>query len=517
MNERRSDSASVARWSGAQWWMLIVSCMAVALVVAAMAALYSALPQIAVATGATQAQLTWIVDGYTLVLACFVLPAGAIGDRYGRRGVLVAGLALFAFASALPLFLADPAWLIAARALAGAGAALVMPSTLSILTAGFPPAHRGRAVGVWAGVAGSGAVLGILGAGVLLEQWSWTSVFVGLTVAGAVLAGLACSIAESRQQEHPPVDWVGAVTVVVAVGAIVFAVIEVPARGWTDSLVAISTAVGLFAVVVFVVVELRSSAPLLDVRLFARRGFGAGALSVCIQFLVTFGVFLLLVQYLQLILGYGPLTAALALTPMVVPLIAISVIAPWLSNIVGLRVMTTVGLLTIAAGLVMVSRLTVAATYPDLLWPLLIMSAGLGLCTAPATFAIVSDTPEAKHGVAAAVNDAAREIGAAIGIAVAGSVLAAGYVQHIQPALPQLPEPARGPVADSLAAALQVADRAGPAGQPLAEFAKAAFVHGSGQATLALAALTAAGALVLAVVAPGRRSRTTATAGDGRR
>ncbi|MEW2017728.1 MFS transporter, partial [Rhodococcus sp. NPDC076796] len=210
--------------------MLIVSCMAVALVVAAMAALYSALPQIAVATGATQAQLTWIVDGYTLVLACFVLPAGAIGDRYGRRGVLVAGLALFAFASALPLFLADPAWLIAARALAGAGAALVMPSTLSILTAGFPPAHRGRAVGVWAGVAGSGAVLGILGAGVLLEQWSWTSVFVGLTVAGAVLAGLACSIAESRQQEHPPVDWVGAVTVVVAVGAIVFAVIEVPAR-----------------------------------------------------------------------------------------------------------------------------------------------------------------------------------------------------------------------------------------------------------------------------------------------
>ena len=386
MNERRSDSASVARWSGAQWWMLIVSCMAVALVVAAMAALYSALPQIAVATGATQAQLTWIVDGYTLVLACFVLPAGAIGDRYGRRGVLVAGLALFAFASALPLFLADPAWLIAARALAGAGAALVMPSTLSILTAGFPPAHRGRAVGVWAGVAGSGAVLGILGAGVLLEQWSWTSVFVGLTVAGAVLAGLACSIAESRQQEHPPVDWVGAVTVVVAVGAIVFAVIEVPARGWSDSLVAISTAVGLFAVVVFVVVELRSSAPLLDVRLFARRGFGAGALSVCIQFLVTFGVFLLLVQYLQLILGYGPLTAALALTPMVVPLIVISVIAPWLSNIVGLRVMTTVGLLTIAAGLVMVSRLTVAATYPDLLWPLAHHECGFGVVYRPCDF-----------------------------------------------------------------------------------------------------------------------------------
>ncbi|MBY6709100.1 MFS transporter [Rhodococcus sp. BP-241] len=486
--------------------MLIVSCMAVALVVAAMAALYSALPEIAVTTGATQAQLTWIVDGYTLVLACLVLPAGAIGDRYGRRGVLIAGLALFASASALPLFLDDPVWLIVARAFAGAGAALVMPSTLSILTAGFPFAHRGRAVGVWAGVAGSGAVLGILGAGILLERWSWTSVFVGLTAAGVVLAGLACTIAESRQDEHPPVDWIGAVTVAVAVAAIVFAVIEVPARGWLDPVVAVSAVLGTVAVVVFVVIELRSAAPLLDVRLFARRGFGAGALSVSVQFLVTFGVFLLLVQYLQLILGYGPLISAVALTPMVVPLIVISVIAPWLSGIVGLRIMTVVGLGAIATGLVMVSRLTVAAQYMDLLWPLLIMSAGLGLCTAPATFAIVADTPEAKHGVAAAVNDAAREIGAAIGIAVAGSVLAAGYSDRIQPALPQLPEAARGPVEDSLATALQVADRAGPVAEPLVDFARTAFVHGSGQATLALALITATAAVVLAFFAPGPSS-----------
>src|SRR5690606_7487222 len=182
-----TDTVEIARWTRAEWWMLTVSCLAVALVVAAMAALYSALPQIALATGATQAQLTWIVDGYTLVLACLVLPAGAVGGRYGRRVVLVGGVVVCAAASALPLLLSDPAWLIATRALAGAGAALVMPSTLSILTAGFAPAHRGRAVGIWAGVAGSGAILGILGAGVLLERWSWLSVFVGLTVAGAVL------------------------------------------------------------------------------------------------------------------------------------------------------------------------------------------------------------------------------------------------------------------------------------------------------------------------------------------
>ena len=246
-------------------------------------------------------------------------------------------------------------------------------------------------------------MLGILGAGVLLERWSWPSVFVGLTVAGVVLAGLACTIAESRESEHPPVDWVGAAVVAVAIAAIVFAAIEVPARGWADQLVAAIAGVGLLAAVVFVIVELRSSAPLLDVRLFARRGFGAGSLSVTIQFLVTFGVFLLLVQYLQLILGYGPLASALALAPMVVPLVVISVIAPWLSSLVGLKVMTVSGLLAIAAGLVLVSRLTVAADYPGLLWPLLIMSAGLGLCTAPATYAIVADTPAAKQGVAAAV------------------------------------------------------------------------------------------------------------------
>ncbi len=155
-----TDTVEIARWTRAQWWMLAVSCLAVALVVAAMAALYSALPQIALATGATQAQLTWIVDGYTLVLACLVLPAGAVGDRYGRRVVLVVGLVVFAAASALPLLLSDPAWLIATRALAGAGAALVMPSTLSILTAGFAPAHRGRAVGIWAGVADPGRYWG---------------------------------------------------------------------------------------------------------------------------------------------------------------------------------------------------------------------------------------------------------------------------------------------------------------------------------------------------------------------
>ncbi|MFC9439137.1 MFS transporter [Nocardia sp. NPDC057030] len=500
------------RLSAAQRWMLGLSCSAVALVVASMAALYTALPEIATATGASQQQLTWIVDGYTLALACLVLPAGALGDRYGRRVVLVVGLFVFAVASAAPLVFDSPVWLIGSRAVAGVGAALVMPSTLSLLTAGFPESRRGNAVGLWAGVAGAGAVLGIVGSGLLLERWSWVSIFLAMAVAGVVLMIAGCTIPESVDQERPALDLWGAVTSAAAVGLIVVAAIEAPARGWLDALVIALFVGGVLAAAVFTVIELRVAQPLLDVRLFARRGFAAGTLSVTVQFLVTFGVFLLLVQFLQLILGYRPLVSALAMAPMVVPLVAISAVAPWVAERVGLRLPTFAGLVVLGVGLIAVSRMTVDSGYLDLLWPLLVMSTGLGLCTAPATAAIIAGTPVEKHGVAAAVNDAAREIGAAIGIAVAGSILAAGYTDRIAPALPRLPEAARGPVSDSLAAALQVADRVGPQAQPLVEFAKGAFVHGAQQSCLALGYVAFGAAVLVGIWAPGR-SRTAADSG----
>ncbi|EGD56327.1 MULTISPECIES: MFS transporter [Actinomycetes] len=492
--------------SRAQKWTLVVSCLSVALVVASMAALYTALPNIAVATGATQTQLTWVVDGYTLVLACLVLPAGALGDRYGRRAVLIVGLALFSLASVVPLLVSTPWWLIAARAAAGVGAAFMMPSTLSILTAGFPEQQRGRAVGIWAGVAGSGGLLGILGSGLLLDYWSWQSIFVGLTAVGVFLLLCAFTIPESRQENPPLMDVMGSVAVVFAVGLVVLAIIEAPVRGWSDPVVVAGFGLGVVATVVFVVWELRADHPLLDVRFFARRGFGSGSFSITIQFLVTFGVFLVLVQYLQLIFGYSPLGSALALAPMMVPLVLLSAVAPWMTTRLGLRLMTVTGLLAIAAGFYFISRLDLDSTYVDVMWPTLIMSTGLGLTAAPATAAIVADTAVEKHGVAAAVNDATREIGAAIGIAVAGSVLAAGYSHNIAPAIARLPPEARGPVADSLAGALEVADRAGPAGQQLADFAKSAFLHGVEQSAIVLALIAAAGAAILLVWAPGRAS-----------
>lgn len=486
-------------------WTLVVSCMGVALIVAAMAALYTALPAIAVDTSATQNQLTWMVDGYTLMLACLVLPGGAIGDRFGRRRVLIIGSAVFALASSIPLVIDGSAWLVASRALAGIGAAFVMPATLSILTVGLPDSRRGQAVGVWAGVAGSGGVIGMVGSGLLLTRWSWASIFVGLTIGGVVLLALALTLPESRQNDRPGMDVPGAVWVVLAIGLIVFAVIEVPARGWADSRVIAFATAGVISTVTFVVVEIRSRHPLLDVRLFARRGFATGSLSITIQFLVTFGVLLLLVQYLQLILGFSPLRSAIAFAPMVVPMVSVSLFSPWIAARVGLRLTTASGLIAIAIGVAAMSKLDTTSSYLDVLWPLLALSAGLGMSAAPATEAIVFDTPPEKHGVAAAVNDATREIGAAIGIAVTGSILAASYGTRIADALPQLPEPARGPVSQSLAAALSVAEKAGPKGQPLADFARSAFLVGVERSALTLAAISLVGAAVLVVWSPGPR------------
>ncbi|WP_083884137.1 MFS transporter [Nocardia higoensis] len=506
--------STVIRLSGRQWWLLVVACMGVALVIAAMAALYTALPEIAADTGATQQQLTWIIDGYTLMLACLVLPCGALGDRYGRRLVLVLGLVLFSVASALPLVLDSPTWLIVARAVAGAGAALVMPSTLSLLTANFPESRRSAAIATWAGVAGVSAVIGFLGSGLLLEFHSWIAIFVAMAAASVVLAVASCTVTDSTDDARPAMDPLGTVCSVAAIGLLVIGTIEGPVRGWTDPVTLFALAGAVLAGLGFVFVELRVERPLLDVRLFAVRGFGSGSVAVGMQFLAAFGTFLLIMQFMQLFLGYSALKSAVALAPMIVPMVALAMAAPYLAERFGLRLPTLVGVGMIGIALIGLSRLTAESVYTDLLWPLLVMSSGLGLSSPPATAAIIANTPAAKHGVASAVNDAAREVGAAVGIAIAGSVLAAGYTERIAPLLPQLPEQAREPVSGSLAAAMQVAEQAGPQADPLVDAAQSAFMHGACNAALALGVLTLVAAVALGIWAPGRRAMTTAATGE---
>src|SRR5271166_6623397 len=468
-------------------WTLIVACMGVALVISSMIALNTALGAIAVSTSATQTQLTWVVDSYTLVLACLLLPAGAIGDRYGRRRALLIGLAIFSIASLAPVVLDSPVQIIASRAVAGVGAALIMPATLSLLTVVYPRDERTKAIGIWAGVAGSGAVVGMLGSGLLLRFWAWQSMFWALAGVGLLILLLTLTVSESRDGHAPPVDWPGAALIGAAVAILVYGVIEVPSRGWSDPVVYCCIAAGLVLAAVFGVVEWGRRHPLLPVRLFARPDFTTGAATVMVLYLATFGFFYLFMQYAQLVRGYSPLQTALAFAPLIVPVTTLSGFSFWYLPKLGLRLVVFLGLLMVAVGFLCMHRLDLHSSYVDLAWPLLVLSTGIGLCTAPATAAIMSAAPDGK-----------------LGIAIAGSMLAAQYTRTLTPRLSAFPEPLRGPATDSLAKAIEVSHRLGPQGAELADITRTAFLHAMQSSLLVMAVIIAVAAVVVGLWSPGR-------------
>lgn len=470
-------------------------------------ALNTALGDIAVATRATQSQLTWIVDAYTLVLACLLLPAGAIGDRYGRRGALLAGVVVFGAASAAPLLIGDATALIVARAAAGAGAAFIMPATLSLITSAYPADQRTRAVGIWAGMAGCGGVIGMMGSGVLLHFSSWQAIFWAFATASAALLLATLAIGTSRDSESHPVDWPGGALIAVAMAALVLGILEAPMRGWGHPLVVGAIGAGIALAGAFVALELRRTHPLLDVRLFRDPHFSTGATAITMMFLAMFGFFFLVMQFVMLVLGYSPLAAAFALTPLVVPLVILSVLSGWYLPRLGLRAVVFGGLVLLAVGLLAMRHVDVGASYSALAWPLLLISAGVGFFTAPTTSAIMTAVPDAKQGVASAVNDTTRELGAALGIALAGSLLAGQYTGAIGPAVAGLPAPARDAASRSLAEALEVAARIGPGGDALGAAARQAFVTAMDSALLILAVFVACSAVAIALWAPGRNGK----------
>jgi EmrB/QacA subfamily drug resistance transporter len=500
-----ANLATLSRFG--RFWLLTVAGLDVLLVISSMVALNAALPDIAVETAASQTQLTWIVDGYTLVLACLLLPAGAIGDRYGRRGALVAGLAIFGVASITPVFLDSPVQIILARVLAGVGAAFIMPATLSLLTAAFPKNERNKAVGIWAGVASSGAIVGFMGTGLLLQFFSWQSIFYAFTAAAIVLIVCTFTIRTSRDETSTPIDGIGASLIGSAVAVFVFGVVEAPVRGWTHPVVWGCMTAGVALAAVFAAVELRRRHPLLDVRLFGRPDFATGSIGITVLFLGNFGFFFVEMQYLQLVLGYSPLQTAFALAPLAVPIMILGATMHLYLPKIGLRIAVGLGLFLIGAGLFLMRYLDAGASYIDLVWPMLITSAGIGLCVAPTTSAIMNAVPTEKQGVASAVNDTTREVGAAVGIAVAGSVLAAQYGSALSPELVDFPEQIRTGALESLANALAIADEMGPQGARLADLATSAFIDSMSLALLVLSIVLVAAAAFVVIWAPGRDGR----------
>ena len=515
-------------------WLILIACSAVSMVVAAMAALNTALPQIAIHTGADAGQMTWIIDGYTLTLAALLLPAGAVGDRVGRRGVLIAGLILFAVASLVAIWVSGPTELIATRCLAGAAAALIMPTTLSLITSGVPAERRPIAISIWAAVAGAGAIAGFFVTGLLLEFFSWHSIFITFAISATLTALLCLTIGTSKDRDPDPFDFPGSITSVVAVTGVVLGLLEAPHRGWDDPLVLVALIGGALCGVLFCVIELRRPHKLLDVRLFTNRAFGAGALSVALQFFASFAVFYLYLQRLQLVFGFTALQSALALMPMVAGTVTFGLLGNWLAvRFHSLRFVLGGGILIAGIGMVLLGVVDYDV-YWQSVWMIAICATGIGIATAPSTTAIMSNTPLDNQGVGSAVNDTARELGAAIGIALAGSILAAGYSSRITgtadlardqlttageqriaagdvaggQALIDGADQVAGGISKSLAEATEVIARlpaeAAPLAARLADGAQQAFVHPMNQACVVLGSVLIVGAAVLFWFTPRR-------------
>lgn len=483
--------------------VLVAMCLALSIVVGSVAMLNVALRDIALELGSTQTQQLWIVDAYVLVLAALLLPAGALGDRYGRKTALLVGMVLFGGAALLAARSASSDALIGWRAIGGVGAALIMPGTLSTITNVFPREERARAVGVWAGFAGGGAVLGVLGAGALLESFDWESIFLVLSALAAVtLVVTAAVVPNTQDPTHAHLDPVGSVASFLGIGGLVLGVIEGPERGWTSPITVGALLTAVVALLAFVAWETRTDKPLLDPRLFAHRGFATGTAALALLFLAMFGFFLILLQFLQLILGYDTLKSAIAILPMAATMLPLAAVAASLSERFGQRNVGSVGLVVAAASFGYIATLSTTSTYLALVPGIVAAGAGVALAMTPATNAIVSSLPRSKQGVASAVNDTAREVGAALGIALLGSAFNAGYRHGLDDVAQLLPGGLGAEVRDSPAAGYAIANQLGAEAGPLLDAVARSFITGMRWSMLAAVACLLVGAVYVFAAAP---------------
>jgi EmrB/QacA subfamily drug resistance transporter len=492
--------------------VLIAMCLSLVLVVASVSSLNMAMPQLAIDLSASSTALTWIADGYTVALAALVLPLGALGDRLGRRNVLLAGTVLFGLAALAAVFATSTGVLIACRVVMGVGAAMIMPGTLSTITAVFPVDQRGKAVATWSAFSVSGAIIGMLVAGGLLEFWGWQSTF-GVTAALAAVSFVAALVLtpNTADPDHAHLDLPGAVLSAAGIGGLVFGIIEGAENGWTNPLALVGLGLAAAGLSGFVLRSLRTPTPLLDPRLFALRGFSAGSIGIVAQFLAAFGFFYVGLQFLQLILGYSPLTSAVALLPMVLAVIPASQLAPRLVERIGVKRVIVSGLVLMAAGFLALAQLDASSGYLAFIGPLLVFGVGMALAGTPATTAIVSSLPKAKQGVASAMNDTTREIGSALGIAIMGSMYATGYEDSVGDATGALPAEAAHAVSESAAAGLQVASAVpGEAGSRLAHAVQTAFMDGMSTSLVIGAIVVITAAAIITWIGPRRSATATA-------
>ncbi len=497
-----------------RWKTLAVLCASLVIVIVGNTVLNVALPTLQRpeelgGIGASNTDVQWIVDAYALVFAGLLFTAAALGDRFGRKGALQSGLVIFGLGSLLGALSSSATMLIVARSIMGVGAAFVMPSTLSILTNVFPRRERPKAIAVWAGISGAGAAIGPLTSGFLLEHFWWGSVFLINVpiIATALIAGYVL-VPKSKDEHETPLDPVGALLSIVGLSALVYAIIEAPNHGWTSPVTFAWFAGAGIALLLWGLWEWRNRHPMLDLKLFQNPRFAVASGGITLVFFAMFGMFFMLTQYLQGVLDYSPLGAAVRLLPISVVMMVVAPQTPKLVNRFGAHSVGTAGLLVVATAMVGVALLGTDTTYLQLIITMMVMAGGMALTMTPMTTQLMMAVPLNRAGMGSATNDTTRELGGALGVAVLGSLLAGRYGSGMADAVAGLPAQIRGIAEGSLGGVHGlIAQGALPENSPVLDQAKESFVDGLSLAATVAAVVVALAALAVKRFLPSDRPR----------
>jgi EmrB/QacA subfamily drug resistance transporter len=451
-----------------------------------------------------------VVDAFNLLFAGSVLAFGSLSDRFGRKGMLLAGLSVFGLASFVGGLTDSPAQLIAARAVMGLGAAMVFPATLSLLTNVFTERReRALAIGLWGAITGAAIALGPIVGGWLLQLSSWRSIFFAMTPVAAVAGVLVARyVPSSRDPRAPRTDRPGFALSTATVGLLVYTIIEAPNHGWGSARTIGGFAVTAALAAAFVAWERRTEHPMLDLSLFRNPRFTAATASVAISFFALSGFIFLVTQYFQFLKGYGPLSTGVRVLPVATSVAISSIVGPRLAVRAGTKLVVATGLSLMAAFYLWVTTAAAATSYLTIAAQMVVAGTGIGLTSAPATEAIMGVVPNTKAGVGSAVNDATRLLGGTLGVAVIGSVFASLYASKLTSALPaELPATVARTAHSSIGAALTAAGQLAHAGHPalataVHRAASSAFFDGFHAANFVAAGVAAAGAVMALALLP---------------
>jgi EmrB/QacA subfamily drug resistance transporter len=504
-----------------RWLTLAVLCLSLIVIIVDNSILNVALPTLSRPAsqgglGAADSDLQWIVDSYVLVFAGLLLTAGSLGDRFGRYRALAFGLAVFGLGSGVAAFAPSSGALIASRAVMGVGGAFIMPATLSIITNVFTdPRERGRAIGVWAGVAGLGLAIGPVTGGALLEHFWWGSVLlVNVPIVAIALVGGFRLVPDSRDPAAPRVDVPGALLSIAGLATVLWGLIEGPTRGWTSPAVLGAFTVGLALVAGFLWWEQHTDQPMLDIGFFRNPRFSAASLAITLTFMALMGVIFGLTQYLQSVLGFSPLKAGALLLPMSAVMLVLAPMSARLVERVGSKLVLGTGLLVVALALALQTTLDTGSSTLHVVLVTIVLATGMANVMAPATESIMGSLPRAKAGVGSAVNDTTRQMGGAIGVALIGSLLASVYRSDVRTGLAgsgapaSLVEQASSSVQSGVAAGRELG---GTLGQQVVAVSHQSFVSGYHLGVLVAAAIVLVAAVAVFRWLPARA----AAADDG--